>query len=255
VEIQGADRSAAPLNGPGPAAPLGPAIKAPRWGLGAFVFVEVVRLAISAGLLFFLAHNRPVTVSMVTVALAVPTATAALLAVLITTWRGNGPRADLRLRWSWRAVGVGALFGVGGFFLALPASRIYVKLAGPHATSALGAAFAGARASWPVAVVVFLLVALVAPFCEEIVYRGMLWGAVERRWGGWVALAATTVVFALAHLEFSRFPLLLVVAIPIGLARLYSANLTAAVVVHQMTNLVPATYLMLTIAGALPPAY
>jgi membrane protease YdiL (CAAX protease family) len=255
--MQGADRSAAPepLNGLGPTAPLGPAAKIPRWGLGAFVLVESVRLAVSGGLLVFLAHNRPVTVSMVTVALAVPTVTAALLAVAITTWRGNGPRTDLRLRWSWRAVGLGVLFGIGGFFVTLPASRIYIKLAGPHASSALSAAFAGARASWPVAVVVFLLVALVAPFCEEIVYRGMLWGAVERRWGRWVALAATTVVFALAHLEFSRFPLLLVVAIPIGLARLYSGNLTASVVVHQMTNLVPATYLMLTIAGTLPPSY
>ena len=27
---------------------------------------------------------------------------------------------------------------------------------------------------------IFLIVVLVAPLCEEIVYRGLLWGAVER---------------------------------------------------------------------------
>lgn len=246
MEIQGVDRAAVP--------PVS-AASTPRWGLRSFVFVELVRLALSAGLLMFLAHNRPVTVSMVAVALAIPTVTAALLAIAITMWRGNGPRVDLRLSWSWRAAALGMGFGVVGLFVALPASRIYVKLAGPHADSALSTAFAGARASWPVAVGVFALVALVAPFCEEIVYRGLLWGAVERRWGRWVALVVATVGFAFAHLEFGRLPLLMVVAIPIGLARLYSRNLVAAIVVHQVTNLAPATYLMLTMAGTLPPSY
>jgi uncharacterized protein len=257
VEIEDADRGIAPepSNDIRSAPPPASAIQAPRWGLGAFVFVELTRLAVSGGFLAVLAHNRPVALPMVTVALAVPTMTAALLAVLITVRRGNGPRTDLRLRWSWRGVRLGLMFGIGGLLVALPASRVYIKVAGAHASSAVGAAFAGVRAGWPAAVAVFLVVAIVAPFCEEIVYRGLLWGAVERRWGRWVALAVTTVIFAVAHLEFTRFALLLVVAIPVALARLYSGNLTAAIIAHQATNLPMAVYLMLTITGALPPSY
>ena len=68
---------------------------------------------------------------------------------------------------------------------------------------------------------IFLIVVFIAPLCEEIVYRGLLWGAVERLGPGrWVALVVTTLLFALAHFEFTRTPLLLVVAIPIALARL-----------------------------------
>ena len=92
----------------------------------------------------------------------------------------------------------------------------------------------------------------VAPLCEEIVYRGLLWGAVERRWGRWFALVVTTVVFALAHLEFTRLPLLLVVAIPIALARLYSGGLLASIVAHQVTNLLPGIVMMLGLAGFMP---
>ncbi len=45
----------------------------------------------------------------------------------------------------------------------------------------------------------------------------------DRRWVG-KALVVTTVVFALAHLEFARAPLLVVVAIPIAMARFYSGG-------------------------------
>jgi uncharacterized protein len=257
VETEDADQGVAPepSNDVRSAPPPATASRVPRWGLGAFAFVELTRLAVSGGFLVVLAHNRPVTVSMVALALAVPTMIAAALAVLITMGRGNGPRTDLRLRWSWRGLLVGLMFGIGALFVTVPASRIYIKVAGPHASSAVGSAFAGARAGLPVAAAVFLVVVIVGPFCEEIVYRGLLWGAVERRWGRWVALVATTVVFALAHLEFTRFALLLVVAIPIALARLYSGNLTAAIVAHQLTNLPPGVYLVLTLIGTLPPSY
>jgi len=92
----------------------------------------------------------------------------------------------------------------------------------------------------------------VAPSCEEVVYRGLLWGALERRWGPWVALTVSAVVFALAHLELTRSPLLLVVAIPIALARLYSGGLLASIVAHQVTNLLPGVAIMLGLVGAMP---
>ena len=114
--------------------------------------------------------------------------------------------------------------------------------------------FGGVRGTWAWAVVVFVVIVFVAPVCEEIVYRGLLWGAVDRRWGRRVALLVTTVVFAIAHLELTRIPLLLVVALPIGLARFFVGDLTASILAHQVTNLLPGLVLMLTVAGAIPPA-
>jgi uncharacterized protein len=223
-----------------------------RWGLGAFLLVELIYLLASVSLVVLFVGNGPLPAWMLAVVVAMPTVIAAWLAVLITRLRGNGPSTDLRLHWSSRELGLGLMFGFGGLFVTLPASVLYISIVGPEANSAVGEIFGGVRASWPGAVVVFLVVVFVAPLCEEIVYRGLLWGAVERRWGRWVAVVVTTVVFALAHLEFTRIPLLLVVAIPIALARLYSGGLLASIVAHQVTNLLPGIVLMLGLAGIMP---
>ena len=241
-----------PSSGPSPALGSDSRPRPHSWGLGAFLLVELVYLLASASFAVVLIGAGPLSVGKLALALAVPTVIAAGLAMVITKLRGNGPRTDLRLHWSWRGVRLGLAFGFGGLLVTIPASLIYTVIVGPDANSAVGRIFGGLRASWPWAVAVFVIVVLIGPLCEEIVYRGLLWGAVDRRWGQWVALVVTTVVFALGHLEFTRAPLLVIVAIPIALARLYSGGLLASVVAHQVTNLLPGIALMLGLVGLMP---
>jgi uncharacterized protein len=233
-----------------PVAP--PKVRPHRWGLGAFLLVEAVYLLTSLGLALAMSGRKPLTAPVIAMGVGVPTVIAAIVAVTITLVRGNGPRIDLPLRGSWRSLGLGLAFGFGGLLVTIPASIIYRLILGPHANSAVGRIFEGLHTSWFWAVVVFLLVVLVAPVCEEIIFRGILWGALDWRWGRWITLAVTTVVFALAHLELTRAPLLVLIAIPLGLARLYSGGLLASIVAHQVTNLLPAITLMLALAGVTP---
>jgi len=247
------DAVAAGPPGGGKRAPASDSAPQPhRWGLGAFVLVELVYLAVSASLAVFWIGTRPVSAGTLALALVIPTATAAGLAMLITQLRGNGPCTDLRLGWSWRGLRLGLTFGFGGLLVTIPASVVYASIVGPGANSTVGRVFGGHRTSWPWAVAVFLIVVVIAPLCEEIIFRGLLWGALDRRWGQWVAMVFTTLVFALAHLEFTRAPLLVVVAIPLALARWYSGGLLASIVAHQVTNLLPGVVLMLGLVGAIP---
>jgi membrane protease YdiL (CAAX protease family) len=224
-----------------------------RWGLGAYLFVELVFLLASAAVGVLVVGDGVPKAWTLAVALAVPTLLAAGLSVLITRWRGNGPWTDLRLYWSWRDVRLGLAYGLGGLFVTLPASMLYMSIVGPDATSAVGEVFGEVQASWSLAVLIFLVVVFIAPLCEEIVYRGLLWGAVERHSARpWVALVVTTLLFALAHFEFTRTPLLLVVAIPIALARLMTGGLLASIVAHQVNNLLPGIALMLGLVGVIP---
>jgi uncharacterized protein len=224
-----------------------------RWGLGAYLLVELVFLVASTAVGVLILGDGPPRAWTLAVALAVPTLIAAGLSVLITKLRGNGPRQDLRLSWSWPDVRAGLAFGLGGLFVTLPASVLYISIVGPDATSAVGEVFGDVRASVPLAVVIFLTVVFIAPLCEEIVYRGLLWGAVERLAAGrWIPLVVTTLLFALAHFEFTRTPLLLVVAIPIALARLYTGGLLASIVAHQVNNLLPGIALLLGLVGVIP---
>jgi len=224
-----------------------------RWGIGAYVVVEAVFVGVSL-LIGFAFLGRPVSVGALLVALAVPTVLAAGLAVLITRLRGNGPRTDLGLVWSWPDVRLGILYGVGGLVITLPASLLYVVVVGAEqASSAVGEVFEGLRAGPLAAVGVALVVVVLAPLCEEIVYRGLLWGAVERyAVPRWVPFVVTTLLFALAHFEFTRTPLLFVVALPIAFARMHTGRLTASVVAHQVNNLLPGVVLALALVGVLP---
>ncbi|HET6734070.1 CPBP family intramembrane glutamic endopeptidase [Mycobacterium sp.] len=225
-----------------------------RWGLGAFVLVEVVYVLASVALVVFFGGDSSLPIGLIAMVVTLPAILAAGLAMFITKLRGNGPRTDLRMHWTWRGLGIGLLFGIGGLFVTLPASMLYISIVGPDASSAAAEVFGSIRASWLWAVVVLLIVVLVVPACEEIIYRGLLWGALDWRWGRWVTLAITTVVFALAHLEFTRTPLLLVVALPIALARLYSDSLLASIVAHQVNNLLPGIVVMLSLVGMMPVA-
>ena len=74
--------------------------------------------------------GAPAQAGALAVALAVPTLIAAGLSLLITRVRGNGPRADLRLHWSWSDVRLGLAFGLGGLFVTLPASVLYMSIVG-----------------------------------------------------------------------------------------------------------------------------
>jgi uncharacterized protein len=61
----------------------------------------------------------------------------------------------------------------------------------------------------------------------------------------------STAIFAAGHLEPLRTTLLLVVAVPIGLARLFTGRLPASIVEHQMNNFLPALALLLTSLGVM----
>ena len=195
------------------------------------------------------------------VALAVPTVLATLVALGGTRLFAGGPvagrlRRELAVTCNWRDVGIGLALGTGGMLLTIPASVAWVRWVGEEqANSAVGELFDG-QALFPVtAVAVFLVVWLLAPLCEEVLYRGVLWRALEHwRWNRWLIFGVTTVAFAFLHFELLRTPLLVVISIPIGLARLLTGNLLSSVVAHQATNFVPALVLLLAALGVVVPA-
>lgn len=214
---------------------------------------EAVFLGVSALMGLALIGQDPVTAGALAAALGVPTVAAALTGLLVTWVRGNGPVVDLQLSPTARDVGLGLAFGFGGLFLTIPASLVYVSVVGEDASSAVGDVFGGVTAAPATALLIVVIVVLVAPLCEEILYRGLLWGGLTRLGANrWLAFAVTTVIFALAHFEWPRALLLLVVALPLGLARVYSDGLLAPVIAHQVNNLLPGIGLYLMLTGAFP---
>lgn len=227
-----------------------------RWGFGAFFLAEGVFVIVSVVLsaIYGLDKAGARTGVALLETLVLPTVLAAAVAIVASVVRGNGPRADFGLRWHWPDVLTGLRIGAVGLVTTTVASVLWIDWVGPaKANSAVSDLLANARLPPALAVLVFLHVWLVAPVCEELVYRGLLWGAMERlRWSPLAAFVLCTAAFAIGHLEPDRTVLLLVIAIPIGLSRMVTGRLTACIVTHQMNNFLPALGLLLASLGALP---
>ncbi len=232
-------------------------VRTHRWGFGAFLFVFavfVLSAVLIGALVGAIAPRAGGSPTVILIGTMVPTLLATGVALLVTRLRGNGPRIDLR--WSMRAddVKAGFKWGLIGLICTTVAAFLWTNLVGDqNAQSAVGALVDSQRMPIALAVAMFLFVWLIGPVCEEIIYRGLLWGALERlKWGRWAVFFLTTIIFAVSHLEPLRTSLLLVIGIPIGLARLFTGRLGASIIAHQVNNFLPAVATLLVALGAMP---
>jgi uncharacterized protein len=232
-------------------------VRTHRWGFGAFLFVFAVFVltAVMIGALVkAFAPHATGSASVIVVGTMVPTVLAACVALLVTKLRGNGPRLDLRWSMTREDVRAGFKWGFIGLVCTTFAAFVWTNLVGEeNAQSAIGALVDNQRMPVGPAIALFVFVWLIGPVCEEVIYRGLLWGALERlKWGRWAVFCLTTVIFAVSHLEPLRTSLLLVIGIPIGLARLFTGRLGASVIAHQVNNFLPALAVLLVALGVMP---
>lgn len=230
-----------------------PPVRTHRWGFGAFFFVQAVFLLVSVVVAASFGRVSEEG-SQFAIALILPTVLAGLVAVLITMVRGNGPRLDFGLQLRWSDVTTGFGIGTVGVISTTIATLLWTRWVGQdNATSTVSGLLAEMQLPPAFAVLIFLHLWLVAPLCEELVYRGLLWGAMERlRWSQFTVFVLSTAMFAIGHLEPERTVLLLVIAIPIGVARMLTGRLTASVIAHQVNNFLPALGFLLIALGILP---
>ena len=72
-----------------------------------------------------------------------------------------------------------------------------------------------------------------APFAEEYLFRGLLFRALDREWGGWRAVIGSAAFFAVYHPVLSWFPVALLGATNALLFK-KSGRLAPAVLLHMV---------------------
>jgi membrane protease YdiL (CAAX protease family) len=93
------------------------------------------------------------------------------------------------------------------------------------------------------AVVLLLLLAVVAPVVEELLYRGLLLGWLVTWMPQWAALLVSSVVFAAAHLQLVQFPGLVIAGLTFGALAVRSGRLGPAIAAHMAFNATTVLYL------------
>lgn len=131
--------------------------------------------------------------------------------------------------------------GLGGAFFYMAFSLLATSLlsGGGWGNTVLDAA-----SRWPFGggvvyqVLMFLLMVTVAPFVEEVVFRGFLLAAFRRRFGAGMAVVLTAVLFAASH-AYSLKGTVVVLAggLMLGAIRVRTRSLAASIIAHAMVNL------------------
>jgi membrane protease YdiL (CAAX protease family) len=85
-----------------------------------------------------------------------------------------------------------------------------------------------------------VMAVLFAPFAEEYLFRGLLYRALDREWGGWHAVVGSAAFFAIYHQPLSWLPVLLVGSANAILFK-KTGRLAPCVILHMVYNAVVLT--------------
>ena len=218
-----------------------------RWGIGDFFWIyfagllaSIVGGAVGVGI----AGDTPGHTSGLTIALSA--------GALYATWIGTVVFVS-------RTKGRGSL--TSDFGLTVRASRSWVLLVGAALQVLLGALVLPLvnlvhnekqdvveqlkNAGGPKLVVLLVVAGLVAPVCEELLFRGVLLRAFRRRFSVEVAIGASALIFALTHLlgdptlgVVAILPALFALGVISGCAAVWVGDLSVSIPLHMGFNLV-----------------
>ncbi len=162
-----------------------------------------------------------------------------LLAVLWAVRREKrAPRPALRWNWpGWPQVGLGLLLGLGayaaGAIIQIVVTLIFGQVAGVDIRR---------FATDPLMLAVFVISAVVlAPLCEEVIFRGYFLGIYERYLGPGGSLVVVALLFAVLHLQLFGIFSLLPAAFLLTYLALRSGSLAAGIAAHFAFNLTGTT--------------
>jgi hypothetical protein len=149
-------------------------------------------------------------------------------------------------RSGWQALGLGGtdavnywlvlplfLVGIGGL---LAANSAILFVTGSFENPQVDAITGGGQLSARDFLLLFVLVALLAPFAEELFFRGMLYPLLRRNRAAWLAIVLNALLFALVHFILPLLPGLFIVGLLLAYLRERSASIWPSVCFHVLQN-------------------
>ena len=177
----------------------------------------------------------------------------ALGAVLFLRIEKLSTRATLRLRWpSWQMAVLSVALAFGLWMMGVMLNLVTMLLLG-YTAPASPMMF---PRNVPDTLLLLFSTIIVAPLCEEVMFRGYVQRAYERR-NPWTGVLVGGVIFALYHLRFQGAFALLPVALALGFVAWRSNSLLPGMLLHAAYNsiasviLVASSFLSLEIVGGL----
>ncbi len=164
-----------------------------------------------------------------------------------------------KYRLSWSSLGLrlpkrgGYWFPLPLFFAALVVFLLYVLIVTALGVDAEGNVPEDAFDSTAGIVLLGVLSLALAPFMEEVFFRGFLFGGLRGRWGLLGAAFASGLLFALPHYagvdSLSLLPAIGIIGMVFAWGYYYTGSLFAPIIAHFMFNLISFLFGVLEVAG------
>ena len=142
------------------------------------------------------------------------------------------------------AISLSLMFG--WFVVSVALAQLYVEITDKPFPYQHMIPFSRALQANPV--VAWLGVVFVIPCTEEILFRGLRFGAFQKLWGVRGALIATSILFVFYHLRLIGSLTLLLLALILGWARVRSGSVGLPIALHALNNALVLTVLTFGLA-------
>lgn len=93
----------------------------------------------------------------------------------------------------------------------------------------------------------------IAPFCEEIFFRGFVFPGLRRGMPAAAAIVVSSLLFAIAHADPASFPVLLIIGLALAFIRWRTASIWPGMFLHMLNNSIGAVSILLVMWGVVKP--
>lgn len=215
----------------------------PRWGLGDAALGLAAATALSvlcAGVWIGVQGDDRETLGLTLASLVGLWLGLAGAPVLAARRKGSGVVKDFAVRFERRDVPLGLAAGIASQLVLVPLLYLPFRYLAPDfydrvgegSEDVLDSASQGGR------LLLFLLLVVGAPVVEELFFRGLLLGALRRRFPAAPAVAVGAVVFGLAHYDVAALLGLAAFGVVLGVLVVRTGRLGPAVLAHAAFNAV-----------------
>ena len=93
----------------------------------------------------------------------------------------------------------------------------------------------------------------IAPFCEEIFFRGFVFPGLRRGMPAAAAIVVSSLLFGIAHADPASFPVLLIIGLALAFIRWRTASIWPGMFLHMLNNSIGAVSILLVMWGVVKP--
>ena len=106
------------------------------------------------------------------------------------------------------------------------------------------------RSSRTAVILIAILATFTAPIVEEVIYRGILYSALQRTVGVWLAVFLVTMLFAVVHVpqyaaDYVSISMICLLSLVLTLVRVWTNNLLPCIILHFVFNGIQSLMLLL----------